>query len=120
MGTSLSASQPLTRNLTYTESAMFASIRTRILATCVAIVVTALAVTGGLVYYVVKKDNEQTIGENLKSISTGNATAIEEWVSGKARIAQALASTRGEIMNDGWPLRMRTRDSAPASSQRAL
>ena len=72
---------------------MFASIRTRILATCVAIVVTALAVTGGLVYYVVKKDNEQTIGENLKSISTGNATAIEEWVSGKARIAQALADT---------------------------
>ncbi|QCP48075.1 HAMP domain-containing protein [Trinickia violacea] len=72
---------------------MFASIRTRILATCVAIVVTALAVTGGLVYYVVKKDNEQTIDENLKSISTGNATAIEEWVSGKARVAQALADT---------------------------
>ncbi|MGV2292795.1 methyl-accepting chemotaxis protein [Trinickia sp. YCB016] len=72
---------------------MFASIRTRILATCVAIVVTALAVTGGLVYYVVKKDNEQTIGENLKSISTGNTTAIEEWVSGKARVAQALADT---------------------------
>ncbi|WP_162999340.1 hypothetical protein [Burkholderia sp. Nafp2/4-1b] len=32
-----------------------ASIRARMLATCVAIVVTALAVTGGLVYYVVKQ-----------------------------------------------------------------
>src|SRR5579863_3726682 len=72
---------------------MFASIRTRILATCVAIVVTALAVTGGLVYYVVKKDNDRSIDENLKSISTGHAIAIEEWISGKAKITQALADT---------------------------
>ncbi|TKC89543.1 HAMP domain-containing protein [Trinickia terrae] len=72
---------------------MFSSIRTRILATCVAIVVTALAVTGGLVYYVVKQDNEQTIDENLKAVSTGHALAIEEWIAGKARIAQALADT---------------------------
>ncbi|SDF78625.1 methyl-accepting chemotaxis protein [Paraburkholderia phenazinium] len=72
---------------------MSSSIRTRILVTCVAILVTALAVTGGLIYYVVKTDNDRAVGQNLKSISTGHALAIDEWVAGRAGIVQALADT---------------------------
>ena len=57
---------------------MLSSIRARILATCVAIVVTALAVTGGLVYYVVKQHNDTTIDQNLQSVLTGHALALDE------------------------------------------
>jgi methyl-accepting chemotaxis protein len=81
---------------------MFASIRTRILAACVAIVVAALAVTGGLVYFVVKKYNDQAIDQNLKAISTGHALAIDEWIASKARATQALADTIA--IGEGDPL----------------
>ncbi|MBJ9751140.1 methyl-accepting chemotaxis protein [Burkholderia cepacia] len=72
---------------------MLSSIRARILATCVAIVVTALAVTGGLVYYVVKQHNDTTIDQNLQSVLTGHALALDEWVASRAQQTQALADT---------------------------
>jgi methyl-accepting chemotaxis protein len=81
---------------------MLSSIRARILATCVAIVVTALAVTGGLVYYVVKQHNDETIDQNHKSILAGHALAINEWVASRGRETQALADTIA--IGEGDPL----------------
>ncbi|KAG8151718.1 methyl-accepting chemotaxis protein [Burkholderia catarinensis] len=72
---------------------MLSSIRARILATCVAIVVTALAVTGGLVYEVVKRHNDETIDQNLQSVLAGHALALDEWVASRAQQTQALADT---------------------------
>jgi methyl-accepting chemotaxis protein len=72
---------------------MLSSIRARIVATCVAIVVTALAVTGGLVYDVVKRHNDETIDRNLQSVLAGHALALDEWVAGRAQQTQALADT---------------------------
>ncbi|CAB3664102.1 methyl-accepting chemotaxis protein [Trinickia soli] len=81
---------------------MLASIRGRILAACVAIVATALAVTGGLVYTVVKHHNDEAIEQNLMSILTGHALAIDEWISDRARQTQALADTIA--IGEGDPL----------------
>lgn len=82
---------------------MLSSIRARILATCVAIVVTALAVTGGLVYYVVKQHNDETIDQNLKSVLAGHALAIDEWVASHAQQTQALADTLSPGEGDPLP-----------------
>lgn len=70
---------------------MLASIRARILATCVAIVATALIVTGGLVYVVVKHHNDETINENLKSTLAGQALAIDQWIASRAKQVGVLA-----------------------------
>ncbi len=72
---------------------MLGTIRGRILATCVAIVVTALAVTGGLIYYVVAIHNDEAIDQSFKSILTGHALAIDGWVESRTRETQALADT---------------------------
>ncbi|WP_027784162.1 MULTISPECIES: methyl-accepting chemotaxis protein [Burkholderia] len=81
---------------------MLSSIRARILATCVAIVITALAVTGGLVYYVVKQHNDETIDQNLKSVLAGHALALDEWIASRAQQTRALADTL--TVGDGDPL----------------
>ncbi|WP_175756244.1 methyl-accepting chemotaxis protein [Burkholderia ambifaria] len=81
---------------------MLSSIRARIMATCVAIVVTALAVTGGLVYDVVKRHNDETIDRNLQSVLAGHALALDEWVAGRAQQTQALADTLA--IGEGDPL----------------
>ncbi|WP_175663895.1 methyl-accepting chemotaxis protein [Burkholderia ambifaria] len=81
---------------------MLSSIRARIVATCVAIVVTALAVTGGLVYQVVKRHNDETIDRNLQSVLAGHALALDEWVAGRAQQTQALADTLP--LGEGDPL----------------
>ena len=81
---------------------MFASIRARILAACVAIVVVALAVTGGVAYVVVKKHNDEAIDQNLRSILSGHALAIDEWIAGRAKQTQALADTM--TIGEGDPL----------------
>ncbi|MEJ8798469.1 methyl-accepting chemotaxis protein [Trinickia caryophylli] len=78
------------------------TIRGRILAASVAIVVTALAVTGGLVYYVVKIHNDETIDQDFKSILTGHTLAINGWIESRARQTQALADTLA--IGEGDPL----------------
>jgi len=81
---------------------MLASIRGRILAACIAIVATALAVTGGLAYIVVKHHNDETIDQNLKAVLTGHSLAIDEWIAGRAKQTQALADTIA--IGEGDPL----------------
>ena len=78
------------------------TIRGRILAACVAIVVTALAVTGGLIYYVVKIHSDESIDQNFKSILTGHALAIDGWIESRTRETQALADTI--TVGEGDPL----------------
>lgn len=81
---------------------MFSSIRARILAACVAIIITALAVTGGVIYYVVKQHNDTTIDQNLQSILSGHRLPIGEWVATRGQQTQALADALP--VGDGDPL----------------
>jgi methyl-accepting chemotaxis protein len=84
------------------NNGMLGTIRGRILATCVAIVVTALAVTGGVIYYVVKIHNDEAIDQNFQSILTGHALAIDGWIESRTRETQALADTIS--VGEGDPL----------------
>jgi len=71
--------------------AMLSSIRIRILATCVAIVVAALAVTGVINYLVARSYNQDTINQNLAAISAGHARAIAEWIAEKSQMVATIA-----------------------------
>ncbi|WKB50974.1 methyl-accepting chemotaxis protein [Eleftheria terrae] len=64
---------------------MLTSLRTRILAVAVAIVVLALALTGATTWLLTRSHNEASTRELLSSTSEGRAQAISEWLSAKAR-----------------------------------
>ena len=83
---------------------MLVSIRARILATCVAIIVTALAVTGGLLYYVAQRHNDQMVDENLKAVLAGQALAIDEWIATRTKQVQTLSDSIP--IGDGDPVPM--------------
>ena len=83
---------------------MLASIRARILVTCVAIVVIALAVSAGVLYNVAQRHNDQMVDENLKSVLDGQALAIDEWISTRTRQVQMLAESLS--IGDGDPVPM--------------
>jgi methyl-accepting chemotaxis protein len=70
---------------------MFSSIRIRILATCVAIVVAALTVTGIVDHVVARSYNQVSISQNLVAISAAHSRAISEWVSEKSTILSSVA-----------------------------
>ena len=70
---------------------MLSSIRIRILATCVVIVVGALAVTGVINYMVMRAYNQDTINENLTAISAGHTRAIAEWIAEKSQMVDTIA-----------------------------
>ena len=83
---------------------MLASIRARILVTCVAIVVIALAVSAGVLYNVAQRHNDQMVDENLRSVLDGQALAIDEWISTRTRQVQMLAESLS--IGDGDPVPM--------------
>ncbi|MBB1629599.1 methyl-accepting chemotaxis protein [Cupriavidus sp. UME77] len=70
---------------------MHLSLRTRITATCVAIVVTALSASTGITYVVTKRSDERTLRQNLATITQGNAQAITEWLNARAAMVQAVS-----------------------------
>ncbi|MEM5389620.1 methyl-accepting chemotaxis protein [Paraburkholderia phymatum] len=70
---------------------MFTSIRVRILVTCVAIVVAALAVTGLINYLVARSFNEGAISQNLAAIAEGQGRAIGEWIAEKSAMVAGIA-----------------------------
>jgi methyl-accepting chemotaxis protein len=70
---------------------MLSSIRIRILVTCVAIVVAALAVTGVINYMVARAYNQDSINQNLAAISAGHARAIAEWIAEKSQMVATIA-----------------------------
>ncbi|MGH8806317.1 MAG: methyl-accepting chemotaxis protein [Noviherbaspirillum sp.] len=70
---------------------MLASLRTRIMFFSTAIVVAALAATGGATYFIVRANSLKAIEQNLASIATGHALAIDEWVAAKTVMVMAAA-----------------------------
>ncbi|WP_439892946.1 methyl-accepting chemotaxis protein (plasmid) [Ralstonia sp. 25C] len=69
---------------------MFTSIRTRILLTCVTIVVGALALAGGLNYLVTRSHNDESIRQNLQSVTRGHIAGIDDWVASKTQMIASL------------------------------
>ncbi|KFX26348.1 methyl-accepting chemotaxis protein [Ralstonia solanacearum] len=69
---------------------MLNSIRTRILLTCVAIVVGALTLAGGLNYVVTRSYNDDAIRQNLQSVARGHIAGIDDWVASKTQMVVAL------------------------------
>ena len=71
---------------------MITSLRTRILLITTTAVTTALVLTGGATYAIVRSATLQTIEENLAAIASGNTLAIEKWVAAKATAVTATAA----------------------------
>ncbi len=70
---------------------MLSSIRSRIQAISTGIVVTALALTAGVTYVIVRNSTFETIQRNLDAIAAGHAHALNEWVAAKATMVAAAA-----------------------------
>ena len=69
---------------------MFASIRGRVLAACLAIVVGSLIVNATLNFFVVNSHENDTINNNLVALANGHDAGIGEWVASKTAAINAL------------------------------
>ncbi|WP_234745131.1 methyl-accepting chemotaxis protein [Burkholderia sp. WTPI3] len=69
---------------------MFSSIRTRILAACVAIVVFALVATTLINYFIAHTYNDDAIDRNLTSVASGHVVGIGDWVATRSRMIVSL------------------------------
>ncbi|WP_011296064.1 methyl-accepting chemotaxis protein [Cupriavidus necator] len=69
---------------------MLTSIRTRILVACVAIVISALVMAGGLNYLVTRSYNEESIRQNLQAIARGHTGGINDWIAARTQMIVAL------------------------------
>ncbi|WP_426397213.1 methyl-accepting chemotaxis protein [Ralstonia sp. R-29] len=88
---------------------MLASIRTRILLTCVAIVVGALTFAGGLNYLVTRSYNDASIQQNLQSVARGHIAGIDDWIASKSQMMVALQDTA--LSADPIPVLKTVRDA---------
>jgi len=70
---------------------MLNSIKTRYSVFCISILLVSLAIVGGVSYLIIKADNDRSITQNSRSITTGYGLAIDEWVASKAAMTQAAA-----------------------------
>jgi methyl-accepting chemotaxis protein len=69
---------------------MFSSIRARIVALCVAIVVVALAANAALNYVVTSSYNNDAINSNLTAVEAGHADGIADWVATNSQMINSL------------------------------
>lgn len=69
---------------------MFSSIRARIVALCVAIVVVALAANAILNYVVANGYNADSIDSSLTAVESGHVTGIDEWVAANSLMIHSL------------------------------
>jgi methyl-accepting chemotaxis protein len=69
---------------------MFASIRARILAASLAIVLLALVTNAALNYFVAKSYNDDAIASNLNAVSAGHVDGINDWVATRAQMIVSL------------------------------
>jgi methyl-accepting chemotaxis protein len=69
---------------------MFSSIRARIIALCVAIVVVALAANAALNYVVASGYNADSIESNLTSVENGHVAGIDQWVAANSQMISSL------------------------------
>ncbi|MGN8197300.1 methyl-accepting chemotaxis protein [Salinisphaera sp. RV14] len=66
------------------------SLRARILAICIAIIVLSLVVIGAATWRVMNAYNNQSIAANLKSIATGHVMAIAQWSATEKRLVSSI------------------------------
>ncbi|WP_439668459.1 METHYL-ACCEPTING CHEMOTAXIS TRANSMEMBRANE receptor [Cupriavidus necator] len=69
---------------------MFTTIRARIVALCVAIVIAALAINTALNQFVANRYNEDAIDSSLAAVQSGHASAIADWVASHSQMIQSL------------------------------
>ena len=69
---------------------MLSSIRARILAACVAIVVFALVATTLINYFIARSYNDDAIDRNLTSVASGHVVGIADWVATRSRMIASL------------------------------
>ncbi|MBP0622012.1 methyl-accepting chemotaxis protein [Cupriavidus consociatus] len=69
---------------------MFTTLRARIMALCVAIVVAALAINTALNQFVANRYNEDAIDSSLAAVQSGHASAIAEWVASHSQMIDSL------------------------------
>ncbi|RFU48868.1 methyl-accepting chemotaxis protein [Paraburkholderia sp. DHOC27] len=67
------------------------TLRARITATCVAIVVGALCCSGFVSYTINARVDEATLKQNLRTIAEGNAQALDEWVASRSLALEAFS-----------------------------
>ena len=80
---------------------MFSSIRSRVLAACVAIVIASLLVNAALNYFVVNSDVNDSINSNLIALANGHNAGIGEWVASKTT---AITSLEDVALGDADPV----------------
>ena len=68
---------------------MFSSLRKRILIITLAIIALALVINATVSYLTVKSHDQQQVAEQLGSVATGNAMAIEEWIAARTSMVEA-------------------------------
>ncbi|MCT7327354.1 methyl-accepting chemotaxis protein [Ralstonia mojiangensis] len=69
---------------------MLTSLRTRIMLTCLGIVVSALAFTGILNYFVTRSYNDESIRQEVQSVVRGHIVGIDDWITSKMQMVLAL------------------------------
>ncbi|WP_321879381.1 methyl-accepting chemotaxis protein [Paraburkholderia bannensis] len=69
---------------------MFSSIRARIVALCVVIVVAALAANTALDYFVANSHNKDSIDATLTAVENSHAEGIGDWVATHAQMIESL------------------------------
>ena len=74
---------------------MFSSIRARILAASLAIVLLALVTNAALSYFVAKSYNDDSITSNLNAISAGHVNGINDWIATRAQMVVSLERAAG-------------------------
>ncbi len=71
---------------------MISSMRTRILLIAAGTVIFSLALTTGVIYALVRDDNQRTLRQNLDALAGANATAIAEWSTARTTAITAAAA----------------------------
>ncbi|GHB03454.1 methyl-accepting chemotaxis protein [Modicisalibacter luteus] len=69
---------------------MLNSLKRRIQVACAVIIAIAMALVAGVGYFTVQSHYEDAIEKNLTAVASGNATAIEEWVSARRSMIDAV------------------------------
>ncbi|WP_144113847.1 methyl-accepting chemotaxis protein [Paraburkholderia sp. BCC1886] len=69
---------------------MFTSIRARILAASLTIVVLALLINAALNFYVARSFSDDAVAANLESVSAGHVAGINDWVATRAQMINSL------------------------------
>ncbi|MEK6367971.1 MAG: methyl-accepting chemotaxis protein [Burkholderia gladioli] len=72
---------------------MLSSLRARIVAACVAIVVFALCASTVIGYVVTRAANLEDLNRNLSATAIGNGNGIRDWVASKRQMIESLGDT---------------------------